>query len=53
MNLNIFQLLKQGTSLKRENFNNIKVLEDKIEVKKRPVNTDYQKSGKFLDEDSE
>jgi hypothetical protein len=51
--INIFQFLKQGTSLSRHAHNNNQQLETDIIPPTRQTNHTYQLTGKFHDSDSE
>jgi 3-deoxy-D-arabino-heptulosonate 7-phosphate (DAHP) synthase class II len=51
--INIFQFLKQGTSLSRHSHNSNQQLEQHIIPHQRQKNHTYQETGKFHDTDSE
>ena len=51
--INIFQFLKQGTSLSRHSHNSNAELESHIIAKSREKNLTYESTGKFHESDSE
>jgi hypothetical protein len=51
--INIFQFLKQGTSLSRHSHNSNAELEEHIIAKSRQKNNTYEETGKFHHSDSE
>jgi len=51
--INIFQFLKQGTSLSRHSHNSNQELEQHIIAKDRQKNDTYQQTGRFHDSDSD
>lgn len=51
--INIFQFLKQGTSLSRHAHNSNQELQGHIIAKSRQKNTTFEEEGKFHQSDSE
>ena len=50
--INLFQYLRQGTSLSRHSHNSNRELEQKIIPQEREKNHTYQQTGRFHDSDS-
>lgn len=53
MNINIFQFLKQGTSLSRKSLNSNIELEKEIIYEKPQPNMDFEACGRFNESDSD
>ena len=53
MNINIFQFLKQGTSLNRKSLNSNVQLEKEIIYEKPKPNLDFEECGRFNESDSD
>lgn len=51
--INLFQFLRQGTSLSRHSHNSNQQLEQHIIPQQRQKNHTYQETGRFHDSDSE
>ena len=51
--INIFQFLKQGTSLSRHSHNSNQELEQHIIARDRQKNRTYEQTGRFHDSDSD